>query len=332
MYNCSKKFLKKKYNEFKKIKNRNIYIKNFINEYFNIKIDSLKNYEYILLKLIDSNIFTKDNEINFYKCQTKLIELILNNNEQQSMVDAFKKNFKMFQDDDYNDYFGNIFDDELKIEYVVIGNSEKKFNVEDIVSFIDTCITAVIYRNNNFYILYTDDKSLFDIRDDLIIDMSDLKLKFKKVHNIKELFMKNQGKDWIKHYLCEKNIQGKLYFITFQYNDFIFYKVGITKYDVESRYKGISKEFKILEKYEYSFSMLECSIIEKFIHDTNRLNREISDLDFEGKTECYFNNIHNKYCNIISELLNLSLEYLDSINYPISSRILKQIIKEKNEL
>lgn len=110
-------------------------------------------------------------------------------------------------------------------------------------------------------------------------------------------------------------------------NNKIFYKVGISKNSVNERF-NTTKNIEILEYFEYKNNMLICSIIEKYIHENFSHLREFNIIEeFGGKTECY---IKNMIYLLDSNIIVKSLQYLDEINYPLSSNIIKLILQERN--
>ena len=139
------------------------------------------------------------------------------------------------------------------------------------------------------------------------------------------------GSDWIKHYLYNPHSNGILYFVKLQFKDTITYKVGITKHSVEKRFKELAnKDISLLSQTIVNRHMLECSIIEKYLIESNKESLDIlpEEMKFAGATECFCDDMYHKYTD---NVLEDALDYLEKIKYPISRNMLNLAIKELYE-
>lgn len=300
-----------------------------MNKHFNIKLNSKYNSHMFVFNITINNFrYVNDYDIDIVRFKNELVQNDLNSTEGIYEIIKFKTNYKYYMDKVGNQYYKNIVNNKFEFS----SNLIEKFNESDITnSMLHHPSICYLYNNGNMYFLTNDVDMCYEDEDDN--KREDIKItheceqySFRKIYSIDSKYS-IKGKDWIKYYLFNKNEFGKLYFLKMSYKDIIFYKVGITKNDIKSRYKALTKSITIIDYIQYDMNMLKASIIERFLHYKYKHLQEIPKIHFEGKTECFYNDIHNYYKN--DKLIeNKSIMYIAS-EYNLSYDIIHSILNFK---
>lgn len=286
----------------------------------NMNLLSIDKINYIINTLeIKKN--TTDNYINSY-----IASVMMNDLSNIKYINEFRRKYAFTVDIFENFYLLNIQTKDHELYLINDDNGYYDMGTIDYnkVKFIDF---PLVYRNKEVHAIWNKDKlpnNIDNIEINLVDDDIYYLHKFKSIKCITNPEIGIRGKDWVKHYIFnDTNLIGTLYFIKLDINNKIVYKVGITKHNIEKRFKGLNKNIKLLNIIEIKRPILECVIIEKYIHDTNKELREYNiEYDFEGKTECYFNDMYYLYDDDIYER---ALQHLDDVKYPINSKMIKLI-------
>lgn len=271
--------IKKYYKQFKKLKGlekTNIsvaIVNNFLNtKQFTKKVNSKtfnirESAELILI----SEINDVDLEITYNKVCT--------------MVFNSKKSLDIIKEKVYNRTLqDNICTIQLDDFYIRTSNfdSLKSTNSNDLFW---------LHKDDEIFLVLKEEHSDNNSVGDVLSNSKLLPLYNKKYDKTKVL----NGKDWVKHYLIKPE-EGYLYFVKLKISSKEFYKVGISK--SINRFKN---KVDVLESNFIKMSMLKASLIEQFIHIENKNRRlyvDSIDSKFEGKTECYYNNMTDFYTSI----------------------------------
>lgn len=166
-------------------------------------------------------------------------------------------------------------------------------------------------------------------KDNYVVDYQGNPVYLYLIKPIEKQFPKlNNGKDWIKTYIFEKKTKGLLYYLTMDILEKQkTHKIGITKNTVKQRYSNLPSEIKIIkEKVVEHDDILISAIIEKYLHHKYKHLRDEPCVDFEGKNECYVNDMSHLYSE---GMLPEALAFLDEIKYPLSGNAVLSIINER---
>lgn len=257
-----------------------------------------------------------------------LFNVMFNDKEGFKKISEFK-HAHYFTTDSYGNFY--ILNRKTEqVEYALINTFDGQYDISSINYNKKLDIDfSLVYKNDIIHAIWHNNQVINSSIIEYKIEGFDESVYLTRFRTFDSLIKESnpKGKDWIKHYLFhDTNETGILYFLKLKYNNTIFYKVGITKFSVSKRFQNL-KEVQILDSIEINLPMIKCAIIERYIHETNKhLKEEFITFDFEGKTECYVTNMFSLYDEFIFEK---SLKYLDKINYPLSSNIIKSILKEK---
>ena len=289
------------------------YLSSFLNS--NNNLSNFPNNQVIKAATLVLELHIK-NQVESEISYNRVLCRLLNNDEDYSKINKlFHKNIKVLQNKDTL-YFDNGH---------IIGNNLENL-IEGRLNRADEF--AYIIKDGYFCVIVDEKTNLPKIDGFNIFNAYNRKsiaIPLNKIKNLNNKLL--NGKDWIKHYIFhpEENVEGSLYFLKMKHKNLIFYKVGITKHNVDKRFTGL-KDVDILEKFEVRMNMLEASIIERYIHNINfKYRTHLENKTFAGQNECYYNDLR---CLYNEDILNKAISYLDVEGYPISSKIMKQIIEE----